>query len=528
MNACQGGNLALTAWELFAENLRLEPSRVAIVDGNHAHDYAAVALRVASYVGWLRDLGVARGDRVGICLRKSTDEVAAQLAAWCVGAVAVNVSAQWTVAQLEYVMQDCSVRALLCDGKRATELAQRPWPRALQRVLSIGGQAVHDRIQSAAALPQATCAPTPTRIIDSDLAAILYTSGSTGAPKGVMVTHANLVLGARSVAQYLRLRSDDRILSLLPLCFDYGLNQLLTACLMGARLVLQAVPMPSEVAKTIARAEVTDMAAVPPAWVQLVRYLDEVRTPLPSLRLVTNSGGKIPPAVLDGFTRVFPGTDVVLMYGLTEAFRSTWLPPEKFARKPGCMGGPIPNVETWIIAANGSICGPGEQGELVHRGPLISRGYWGRPDDTAEKIRPCPALAHLIGDEPVVYSGDIVRIDDDGDYWFVSRADAMLKSSGYRISPTEIEDLAFASGQLAEVVAFGVDDDLLGQAVHLAVVGRDGAEVDLEALGRHVRAHMPHYMQPREIHCSSQSFPRTASGKIDRPAVIEQCLRARS
>jgi acyl-CoA synthetase (AMP-forming)/AMP-acid ligase II len=254
--------------------------------------------------------------------------------------------------------------------------------------------------------------------------------------------------------------------------------------------------------------------------VQFIPYLAETGTRLPSLRYVTNSGGKIPQSVLELMPKALPGVDIVLMYGLTEAFRSTYLPAEKFAQKMGSMGQAIPNAECWIVDPDLGVCGPGQQGELVHRGALVSLGYWGRPADTAEKIRPCPQLAHLIGDEPVVWSGDVVRIDDDGDFWFVGRRDGMIKCSGFRLSPTEVEEIAHASTLVAEVVAFGVQDDALGEAVHVAVTPiRADAEVDIDALERYFRQHMPHYMVPRAIHVRS-TMPRTASGKIDRPRVI--------
>ncbi|MFO0633485.1 MAG: AMP-binding protein [Nannocystaceae bacterium] len=511
--------LAATAHELFSTTLREAPARTAVVEGGRPCSYGELAARVGAHARWLQAAGVQRGDRVGVCMRKSLDEVAAQLAVWWVGGVAANVSPLWTASQLDYVARDCGMRALVCDGRRAAELLARGLPPTLARVLAHGAAPPAPQIDAASVLEPGAEIDAPGRSIDADLAAILYTSGSTGAPKGVMVSHANLVAGARSVAQYLGLRPDDRLLSLLPLCFDYGLNQLTTACLLGAAIVLQPVPMPSEIVKTLVRDRVTVMAAVPPTWVQLVRYLVEVPTSLPALRLVTNSGGKLPSAVLEAMPRALPGVDIVLMYGLTEAFRSTYLPPELFARKPGCIGRAIPNVETFVIADDGTVCGPGGQGELVHRGALVCRGYWGRPEDTAAKFRRCPALADRIGDETVVYSGDIVRIDDDGDYWFVGRRDAMIKSSGFRISPTEIEDAAFASGVVTEAVAFGIDDDVLGQAVHLAVHGPDIPR-ELTALRDHLRAALPHYMQPRELHASADPFPRTASGKLDRPAVV--------
>jgi len=510
-------NLANTAWELLAET-----QRIAVIDGSRHCTYAELEHRAAAVADWLVGRGIRRGDRVAIHLRKSLEQVVAMFAIWRAGAVAVDVSHQWTSAQLDYVLRDCGVKALVTDAKHARELGARGLPATLEAVLVVGDAPADPRMAPWADVP-AEPRTDVVRVIDRDLAAIMYTSGSTGSPKGVMLSHQNLVLGARSVARYLAIRPDDRLLSLLPLCFDYGLNQLLTTTLVGAALVLQAIPMPSEIAKTIATHSVTGFAAVPPTWVQFIPYVAETGTRLPSLRYVTNSGGKIPHSVLELMPQALPGVDVVLMYGLTEAFRSTWLPPEKFAKKMGAMGQAIPNAECWVVDPDLGVCGPGQQGELVHRGALVSLGYWGRPEDTAAKIRPCPQLAHLIGDEPVVWSGDIVRIDDDGDFWFVGRRDGMIKCSGFRLSPTEVEEIAHASTLVAEVVAFGVQDDALGEAVHVAVTAaRADAAVDIDALERYFRQHMPHYMVPRAIHVRA-AMPRTASGKIDRPRVVADC-----
>jgi acyl-CoA synthetase (AMP-forming)/AMP-acid ligase II len=291
--------------------------------------------------------------------------------------------------------------------------------------------------------------------------------------------------------------------------------------LVGGTVVLQGVMMPAEIVKQLVKERITGFAAVPPAWIPVVRYLEEVQTALPHLRYITNSGGKIPTNTLEVMPKVFPGVQVFLMYGLTEAFRSTYLPPELFHRKMGSMGQAIPNVETFIVDEEIGICGPGQQGELVHRGSLVSLGYWGKPEATAEKIRPCPQLRHLIGDEPVCYSGDLVRIDDDGHYWFVSRKDSMIKSSGFRISPTEIEDAVSRSGMVMHVVAFGVDDELLGQAVEVVVTPLDGTRIEVEALLAFCRKTMPNYMIPKRVHVWPGDIPKTGSGKLDRPTILD-------
>lgn len=515
------GTFAITLYDLLAHNLADGAERVAIEHGDERLTYADLHARVERLAQWLISVGVERGDRVAIHLYKSVDEVVAMFAVVRLGAVIVNVNYQWTPQQLAYVAADAGTEVLIADARRAKELVAVGLPAPVRAVLVKGEAPDHTAMTAWSGIDAGgpLCAPP---LVDTDLAAILYTSGSTGAPKGVMLSHQNLVLGARSVSRYLGLRPDDRLLSLLPFSFDYGLNQLLDSCLLGATLVLQPVTMPSVIAKTLVDKAVTVFAAVPPTWIQLVRYLREVPTALPALRVVTNSGGKIPAGVLDAMPKVFPGAAIVLMYGLTEAFRSTYLPPALFHSKKGAIGRAIPNAQTYVISS-GRVCGPGDEGELVHRGSLISMGYWNQPEATAQKIKPCPELRALIGDEKVVYSGDLVRIDDDGDYWFVGRMDSMIKCSGFRLSPTEVEEVAHQSGLVASAVAFGVEDELLGQVVHVVASPPEGQGLDIEALDAYCKSHMPHYMQPRRIHSWEGEMPKTASGKIDRPTVIKEC-----
>jgi acyl-CoA synthetase (AMP-forming)/AMP-acid ligase II len=279
--------------------------------------------------------------------------------------------------------------------------------------------------------------------------------------------------------------------------------------------------MAAEIVKALQKHAITGLAGVPPLWSQIVRLLDSTPTSFPDLRRITNSGGKIPLNILQRMPVVFPTAEIYLMYGLTEAFRSTYLKPHRFSAKMGSIGGAIPNAEIYVIKSGEGLAGPGEQGELVHRGPLVSMGYWERPEATREKIRPSPELAHLIGDEPVVYSGDLVKLDADGDLWFLGRNDAMIKTSGFRLSPDEVEDLLSRTGLVGDVVAFGVDDEELGEVVHAAVAPLEG--FDTETLLKMCRSTMPHYMVPRAIHVWEGMMPRTSSGKLARPDIVRTC-----
>ena len=501
-------------YRLLADNLPARADKIALIDAGETATYGALSAEVDRLAAWLTRRGIAPGDRVIVSLRKSIGEVAAMFAAWKVGAVTVNVNVQWTGAQLAYVAEDCRARAAILDRVMVAGKAAEPLPESVQAVLVRGKPVAGTDTWSelpAGDAPEA--APDP-----EALAMIIYTSGSTGKPKGVMLTHANIRIGATAVSEYLKLGEDDRLLSVLPYSFDAGLNQLTTMFWTGGSVVHQPVTMPAEVVRMAREHSVTGIAGVPPLWNMVVRYLDEVPTPLPALVRVTNTGGKIPPNILDLMPGVFPGVDIYLMYGLTEAFRSTYLPPERFAAKKGSMGQQIPYAQVFAIRPDGGVAGPGEEGELVHAGPLVSLGYWERPELTAEKIRHCPALDAVTGGKPVVWSGDLVRLDADGDMWFVSRMDDMIKTMGFRLSPTEVEDLLSQSGMVTDAVAFGIDDEARGQAVVAAVTLIDGA--DEAALMAHCRKTMAHYMQPARIHSWPGPMPRTASGKLDRPAVI--------
>lgn len=489
-----------TIWNLLEE---AEASRALLRDGGQSFSVGDVQVEAASIGAWLSQNGVAAGDRVGIHLPRSADEAILTFAIAYAGAVVVNLNYQWTAEQISYAVQDCGAKHLFTTKAKA---------RALTKV---GVDKLFDHMllkEDAWPVAGGACVP---RAAD-DLAALLYTSGSTGSPKGVMVTHQNLLDGARIVSGYLDLRAGDKILGLLPPSFDYGLNQILGAAFMGAEWVAHAVPMPAEIAKAVLVEGITVLPLVAPSWMALSHYLEATGETLPSVRLATNTGGKISDKVLADLPTQLPKAEIVLMYGLTEAFRSTYLPPHLYDAKRGAIGQAIPDVDIYVVHDETGLCALGEVGELVHRGALISQGYWGKPEQSQKIIHPNPHLEHLIGDEPVCHSGDLVRADADGILWYVGRADGMIKSSGFRMSPTEIEDILLRCSGVQEAVAWGVADDDLGQKVMAAVSGN----VEEAALHKHCRAHMPSYMVPARFWLSSAAFPRTGNGKIDREQVI--------
>jgi acyl-CoA ligase (AMP-forming) (exosortase A-associated) len=514
--------------ELLGAAVAEHGDRTALIDGDLELTYAQLASRAASLAAALADTGVAKGDRVGIHLDKNWQSVVAMLGISRVGAAFVNINAALKAAQVGYIANDCDIRVLIAGADKLASLpadmvptvfrvGSRPTDRAEWRdfddvVATEGGDARR-------------------RTIDSDLATILYTSGSTGMPKGVAFSQRNLVVGAEIVSSYLENTRDDRILSVLPFSFDYGLNQLTTVIRVGATLALQRSQLPGDLLRSLRRWEITGVAGVPPVWSLLLRNEKSLEeAPLTALRYITNSGGRIPQANLDRLRRLLPGTKIFLMYGLTEAFRSTYLPPDEIDRGSECIGKAIPNTDI-LVVKDGRAAEPGEVGELVHRGPTVALGYWGNREETERRYRPNPlAPPELLDVERVVYSGDLVRMDEDGYLYFVGRNDAMIKSGGFRISPEEVENLLIASGLVQEACAFGAPDpdEVVGEVVIATVSLRPDAAADAAAdavrqIHEYLVANAPTYMVPREIVLVDE-LPKGGTGKIDRPGIARAYL----
>ena len=356
------------------------------------------------------------------------------------------------------------------------------------------------------------------RVGADGLAFIQYTSGSTGRPKGVVLSHRNMVNGAISVASYIENVCDDVILSALPLSFDAGFSQLTTGFRAGAAIVLLDYLLPQDVVRAAGRFRVTGLTGVPPLWNQLIKS-DWPAEAVESMRYVANTGGAMPTATLDKLRTILPTTRVFLMYGLTEAFRSTYLPPEQVDKRPTSIGKAIPDAEILVVREDGTLCGPGEPGELVHRGALVSMGYWNDPERTAQRFRPVPNQAgELPFREMAVWSGDTVVTDEDGYLYFVGRKDDMIKSSGYRISPTEVEEVVYATGLVNECAALGVPHAELGQALVIAAHGKDPSDETAEAIVMACKQALPNFMVPARI-LWQDALPRNPNGKIDRRAL---------
>jgi len=480
----------------------------ALQSGNRIMDYAALNRRIGQLGTWLASR-VAPGERVASWLPKG--ELACLLPLACARAALIHVPVNPVLkrGQVAHILADSGAALLIANPARAATLAGD----------DLGACGCVDDAQALAALDHCDPMP-PSRAPVDDVVALLYTSGSTGLPKGVMISHANLWLGAHSVAHYTRLAADDRVLAVLPLAFDYGQNQLLSAWYAGACVVPHDYLVPRDVLRAIERHAITTLAGVPPLWRQLVAF------DWPGgLRRLTNSGGALDVALVRRLRALAPTADLYAMYGLTEAFRSTCCDPALIDAHPTAIGDAVPFAEILVVRDDGTAAGPGEAGELVHAGPLVTHGYWRDPVRTAQRFRPAPAWSQAGG--TAVWSGDRVRRGDDGLLYFVGRRDAMIKTAGNRVSPQEIEDAALATGLVGDVVAFGLPDADLGQVIHCvaspaASQGKSpAASPDTAALIAAMARDLPSFMVPRMVHWRN-TLPLNANGKIDRAALYRE------
>ena len=506
------------------------PTREALAHRAERLTYEALWERVAQWSAGLAAAGLGAGDRVAVYLPKTFDTVGAILGTSAAGGVCVPINPLLKPFQVAHILRDCAALVLVTSAERATLLAAElaHCPALLQVVLVTGAPddipdaALRQRCRARTqVIPDGIVSLPGHRRIDADPALILYTSGSTGQPKGVVLSHRNVIAGALSVAEYLENDASDRLLAVLPFSFDYGLSQLTTAFSVGAAVVLLDYLVPRDVIQAVVRYRITGLAAVPPLWMQLAG-LDWPAAARETLRYLTNSGGAMPPPVTRALRERLPATRIYLMYGLTEAFRSTYLPPDQVDRRPDSIGLPIPNAEILVVREDGTRCGPDEPGELVHRGALVALGYWNDPAATRERFRPAPGQAPgLPIPELAVWSGDQVRRDAAGFLYFLGRRDELIKTSGYRVSPTEVEAVVYASGLVAEVAAIGIPDATLGQVIVVVVKPLQEA-ADLEArLLDYCRAALPGFMVPRRV-LREAALPRNPNGKVDRKGLAEQ------
>jgi acyl-CoA ligase (AMP-forming) (exosortase A-associated) len=458
-----------------------------------------------------------RSERVGVYCKKDPGALLTIFAALRAGAIVVPLNPALKAEQFAHIAANCQMAAAFVPPERAAELSSLNDQTTNWVSLddtqegSPGYHDVHGWSLHAGARPSTAAAP-------DDTAILFYTSGSTGQPKGVMVSHHACVLGAACVADFLSLSAADRVLALLPLSFDYGFNQIVSTWMAGGRAVLHDFFLAGDVVKATQRFDITGIAAVPPLW----HLLMDAKWPEgagESLRFLTNSGGALSPDLQNRMKAHLPRADIFAMYGLTEAFRSTYMDPARLSLKRTSMGRAVPFAQVFILNEAGEIAAPGAPGELVHTGPFVAKGYWNDPEKTAKRFRPVPAALKQYVDKRYhgrcVYSGDQAYVDSDGDLYFAGRLDDMIKVLGNRLSPQEVEDAACQSDSVSHAVAFGLTDERAGAKLCL-VIEADGA--DEAALLAALRRQLPSYAVPSTV-LQMKPFLRTPNGKIDRPGI---------
>jgi acyl-CoA ligase (AMP-forming) (exosortase A-associated) len=519
----------------------------ALKSGNASYSYGYLSTSSEQFSFGLMELGLERGDRLAIYLEKRVEFVVASFGAVAAGMVFVPVNPLLKPEQVGFILKDCNVRVLVTTLERREYLTDvLAGCKDLQHLVIIEDRKKCETVEiySMVQSPRSYSvwfwtdflqAPQRSghRVIDIDMASILYTSGSTGTPKGVVLSHRNMVAGAKSVAAYLVNTHEDTLLAALPLSFDAGFSQLTTGFHVGARVVLLNYLLPRDVLHVMALEGVTGLTAVPPLYVQLsqLQWPEMIDT---HLRYFANTGGRMPLQILSAIRHKVPRARPYLMYGLTEAFRSTYLPPEEIDRRPNSIGKAIPNAEILVVREDGSLCESNEPGELVHRGALVAMGYWNDAEKTAERFKVLPLEIRrptqgLQLPEYAVFSGDTVTQDSEGFLYFVGRRDEMIKTSGYRVSPSEVEEVIYATRMVGECAAFGVEHPVLGQVIRVmatrALASPKACSMELVAV---CRSKMPVYMVPAGIDYVDEPLPRNPNGKIDRKLLTANWHRLNS
>jgi long-chain acyl-CoA synthetase len=514
---------------LLEERARRAPEKIALLAGGARFTYAEIERASNRLARGLGALGVAPGDRVVLCLENSYECVVSMFAVLKAGAVATLVSSSTKGEKLARLLDHAEASALIVAGRKLDTMPGMIEERsALRAVIFVGDAPAHAPATSwahevagtsARPVPWARLAedgdvtPPPKIHTDDDLALLLYTSGSTGAPKGVMHTHHGLMSVTASITTYLGSAADDVILQVLPLSFGYGLSQLLTTFAVGGTLVLERFfAFPPLTLARIAEERATGFAIVP-TIAALIAQTDLSGHDLSSLRTITNAGAALPPDLARTLGQKLPHVRIIPMYGQTECIRASFLPPEELLRRPASVGRGIPGQDYWLVDEQGEPVAPGGRGELVVRGPHVMSGYWKMPEETAQKIRPGRHAR-----ERVLLTGDLFHMDADGWLTFIARKDDIIKTRGEKVSPKEVEETILGLEGVAEAAIVGAPDPILGEAIVAFVVPMPGMFLDERSVQRHCAARLEDFAVPRSVFVLEE-MPKTPNGKIDKQAL---------
>lgn len=500
---------------LFEKTLKTCPDKMALWEDGRNVTFLELYEGALSTANILRELGIRKGDRVGVCMSKSIDQALCILGILYSGAVFVPILPKLKARNIRHIVSDSGMSALITDKTRMSEVSEF----AAETQLVMGsGETVEEfpclpymRKHLRSVSPHFDC-------IGQDTAAIIYSSGSTGRPKGIVISHRNLADGALIVSSYTDTQPEDRIAGVLSFNFDYGLNQLWQTLYKGATLYLHELRFPKDFFAMLSNERITALPVMPVVITRMFDprfYRPNPKHDFSAMRFITTSGGPVSSKMLSNLEQIFLTAKIYLMYGLTEAFRSSYLPPEQVRQRPRSIGKAIPDVELYVLDEDLNVCPPGKQGQLVHRGGCMSKGYWNNPELSAKVFREIPNFPG----EKVLMSGDTVVTDEEGYLYFISRDDSMIKTHGYRVSPTEVEEEVMEHEQVTAAVAFGIDNIEIGQDIALAYETTDGKPLNEKLFMNFLKMALPKHMVPSHL-IHFEQFPTTGNqGKVDRVSV---------
>lgn len=502
------------------------PHKICLEEASKKISYEETIMNARKVAGMLQSLGINPGDHIGVYMDRSIDQVVSLLGVFYTGAVLIIINPILREKQISHIIKDAKILTLISSQDKMEKNVSLFKKAGIQKAIIFQGENKNLFKRTVVFNGNWDLYPECKNInttISADTSHIIYTSGSTGQPKGIVISHQNTIDGAKIVSQYTGLSEDDRVMGTLPFNFDYGFNQLMNTLYMGATIYLHRFFLPNDLLGILEKKQITVFAGMTPIWSKIFNpKLTDLskKYDFSRIRVITNTGGKVPVSTVKKLKDLFSRANIFLMYGLTEAFRSTYLDPAQIDNHPESIGKAIPNVQIMVINKEGKECGPGEEGELVHRGALISKGYWNNPEKTQQVFKPNPLLsannAHL---ETVVFSGDIVKRDGEGYIYFIGRKDNMIKTKGYRVSPSEVEELIYNFEGVAECVVTGYEED---DTIKLrAIIQLNDSELTSKTIHTKCKQEFPFYLVPDDI-VVRDNFPLTSNGKIDRTKVIRE------
>ena len=499
------------------------PDKVALIHQGERLTYAEIDSMANRLAATLLDSGVKQGDRVAVFIDNSVEAVISIFAALKAGGVFMVINHTTKAEKLAYIMNNSRAKVLLTQGGRTDVLQgincpyletiiiaghHKPFNQSTSQLFNqsdLSCIAYEDVVNSGRSVTVVS------KSIDLDLASIIYTSGSTGIPKGVMLSHLNMVSAAHSITTYLENTENDIIMNVLPMSFDYGLYQILMGFKIGGTVVLEkSFTYPYQIIDTMTKEKVTGFPGVPTIFAILLRLKDIHKFNLISLRYITNTAAALPVSHIQRLRELFPQAKLYSMYGLTECKRVSYLPPIELDKRPSSIGKGMPNEEIFIVNENGKKVGPGEVGELVVRGPHVMIGYWEMPEETEKCLR--HGKYH---GERVLYTGDLFKMDEEGYFYFVARKDDIIKCKGEKVSPKEIENVLYGLDGIVEAAVIGVPDEIFGQAIKAYIALEKGSTLTEKDIQRYCSQHLENLMIPKYIEILP-SLPKTMTGKISK------------